>query len=76
MPEPLDFRQVKCPLNFVKTKLALERLPLGDVLEVWLSEDSESSLNVPNSLRQEGHEIIEQAPLDVGGILLKVKRLK
>lgn len=61
-PQPLqtlDLRTTKCPLNFVKTRLALEKLALNDVLEVWIQADSQSSLNIPNSIRQEGHEVLD-----------------
>jgi len=55
----MDLRQTKCPLNFVKTKLALEKLAVGDVLEVWIALDGESAINIPNSIRQEGHMVIK-----------------
>jgi TusA-related sulfurtransferase len=32
----LDLRGTPCPINFVKTKLKLERMAAGQVLEVWL----------------------------------------
>ena len=60
-PEPLDLRDTKCPLNFVKTKLALEKLPPGEVLEVWIRAEGESAINIPNSIRQEGHAVLETA---------------
>lgn len=57
---PLDLRRTKCPLNFVKARLALEKLPVGTLLEIWVAADSDSALNVPNSLQQEGHTVLEQ----------------
>jgi TusA-related sulfurtransferase len=54
----LDLRTTKCPLNFVKTKLALEKLNIGDVLEIIILSDSQSSLNIPQSIVQEGHTIL------------------
>ena len=59
-PPFLDLRQSKCPLNFVQTKLALEKLPNGGQLEVWIQLDGESALNIPNSLAQEGHLVLRQ----------------
>jgi TusA-related sulfurtransferase len=56
-PTVLDLRHTKCPLNFVKAKLAAEKLKKGELLDVWLANNSESALNVPNSLRQEGYQI-------------------
>jgi TusA-related sulfurtransferase len=56
--QTLDLRNTKCPLNFVKTKLALEKLSLGDVLEIIILSDSQSSLNIPQSIAQEGYTIL------------------
>jgi TusA-related sulfurtransferase len=55
----LDLRQTKCPLNFVKTKLALEKLALGECLEIWIIADAESAINIPQSIAKEGHQIVE-----------------
>ncbi len=54
----LDLRTTKCPLNFVQTQLALEKLEIGDILEIWILKGAESAINIPNSIRQEGHEVI------------------
>ncbi len=70
LPTPmqtLDLRTTKCPLNFVKTRLALEKLTPDDILEVWILSDSQSSLNIPNSIRQEGHEVLH-VETDAAGI--------
>ncbi|HEY9665079.1 MAG TPA: sulfurtransferase TusA family protein [Allocoleopsis sp.] len=52
----LDLRGTPCPLNFVRTKLKLERMPPGAVLEVWL-DPGEPIEQVPDSLRMEGYAI-------------------
>ncbi|MGE5583811.1 MAG: sulfurtransferase TusA family protein, partial [Bacillota bacterium] len=59
----LDLHGVLCPLNFVKTKLALEELAAGELLEVIIDE-GEAMLNVPRSIKEEGHKIIKVIPLD------------
>lgn len=76
--EVLDFRTTKCPLNFVKTRLALEKIPLHAFLEVWISNESESVMNIPKSIQAEGHEVILQEPLssDPQAVRLWVRRLK
>jgi len=53
----IDLRGVRCPINFVKVKLALETINGGEILEAVLDE-GEAMLNVPRSLKDEGHEII------------------
>ncbi|HIK40330.1 sulfurtransferase TusA family protein [Thermoleptolyngbya sp. M55_K2018_002] len=54
----LDLRGTPCPLNFVRTKLRLEKMPAGSLLEVWL-DPGEPMEQVPDSLRMEGY-LIEQ----------------
>jgi TusA-related sulfurtransferase len=54
-PQRLDLRRTKCPLNFVKARLAAEKLVMHESLEVWLEAEGESALNIPNSLKQEGY---------------------
>lgn len=58
----IDLQGVVCPLNFVKTKLALEELNAGERLEVILDE-GDAMLNVPRSLKEEGHKIVKVEPL-------------
>lgn len=54
----LDLRGVVCPINFVKTKLALEELGDGQLLEIII-DDGEPVKNVPRSVKDEGHKIIK-----------------
>lgn len=54
----LDLRGVVCPMNFVKTKLKLEELAPGELLEVLLDE-GEPIQNVPRSANEEGHKILD-----------------
>ena len=58
-----DLRGVACPLNYVKTKLKLEMMDAGERLEVWL-DAGEPIKNVPMSLRNDGHKILVQEPLE------------
>jgi sulfite reductase (ferredoxin) len=58
-----DLRGVACPLNYVKTKLKLEMMDAGERLEVWL-DAGEPIKNVPMSLRNDGHQILMQEPLE------------
>ena len=52
----LDVSGLACPLTWVKTKLALERLEPGDVLEVRVAP-GEALESVPRSAREAGHEV-------------------
>ena len=67
-PPMLDLSAVKCPLNFVKAKLALEKLPPGTDLVIQLSHDL--TMNVPQSLRQEGYHVT-QLETNAQGLLIQ-----
>lgn len=53
----LNLRGIACPNNFVKTKLKLEEMQKGQVLEIIL-DDGEPIKNVPRAVKEEGHEIL------------------
>lgn len=55
----LDLRGVICPYNFVKTKLKLDTMQPGQVLEIFL-DDGEPIRNVPQSVENEGHSILRR----------------
>jgi TusA-related sulfurtransferase len=52
----LDLRGTPCPINFVRTKLKLEQMEAGSLLEVWL-DPGEPIEQVPNSLVMSGYEL-------------------
>ena len=56
MTHTLDITQLRCPMTWVKTKLALERLAPGEALEVACPA-GEALENVPRSAREAGHEV-------------------
>ncbi|MEM8642592.1 MAG: sulfurtransferase TusA family protein [Cyanobacteria bacterium P01_G01_bin.54] len=52
----LDLRGTPCPLNFVRTKLRLEQMSAGQILEVWL-DPGEPIEQVPDSLTMSGYVV-------------------
>jgi TusA-related sulfurtransferase len=59
----LDITDKICPITFVKTKLQIERMAGGEVIEVRLNA-GEPLENVPRSVREEGHEVLSLEPED------------
>ncbi|MDQ7038414.1 MAG: sulfurtransferase TusA family protein [Aquificota bacterium] len=53
----LDIRGEVCPFTFVKSKLVLEKMEIGEVLRVIIDYPP-SAENVPKSMREEGQEVI------------------
>jgi TusA-related sulfurtransferase len=68
----LDLRGTPCPINFVRTKLQLEKMSPGSLLEVWL-DAGEPVEQVPDSLRMEGY-LIEQLQDCTDYFALQVRR--
>ncbi|MDJ0723885.1 MAG: sulfurtransferase TusA family protein [Prochloraceae cyanobacterium] len=50
----LDLRGTPCPINFVRSKLRLQQMSPGSLLEVWL-DGGEPIEQVPDSLVMEGY---------------------
>ena len=70
----IDLRGVACPLNFVKAKLELEKISVGQILEVLL-DDGEPVRNAPASFVEQGQEVMEVK--NVGDhFCVKVRRKK
>jgi TusA-related sulfurtransferase len=69
----LDITREVCPMTYVRTKLALEALDEGAVLEVVLRGD-EPLKNVPRNARDEGHEVLSLEPRGDGTHRLLLRR--
>lgn len=72
--ETLKLQGVKCPFNYVKTKLYLEEMELGEVLEAIVDE-GEPSEHVPKSLKEDGQKILDQFKDDEGFIHIVVEKI-
>ncbi len=59
----IDLRGVLCPINFVHAKLAIEKVPAGGRIELYLDE-GEPIVNVTRSLKDEGHTVLNVVPQD------------
>lgn len=68
----LDLRGTPCPINFVRTKLRLEQMAPGALLEVWL-DPGEPIEQVPDSLTITGYKV-EQIEDCAGYFTLLVRR--
>jgi TusA-related sulfurtransferase len=74
-PDPaacLDLRGTPCPLNFIRTRLALEKMSRGAVLQVDL-DLGEPETMVAEGVRGDGHSV-ERILLEEGGVRLRIRR--
>lgn len=54
----LDITEEVCPLTFVRTKLLIERMEVGQTADI-LMQGSEPLTNVPRAVRVQGHAVLE-----------------
>ena len=56
--DSLDLKGVACPFNYVQAKVRLETMDVGQLLEITI-DDGEPFENVPKSLTNDGHDILD-----------------
>jgi tRNA 2-thiouridine synthesizing protein A len=56
--QTLDITKDVCPMTFVRTRLALDRLAPGQILLVLL-RGTEPRRNVPRTATEQGHAVLE-----------------
>ncbi|CAH2600862.1 Sulfurtransferase TusA family protein [Rhodovastum atsumiense] len=74
MPDQtLDITAEVCPMTFVRTRLALDRLRPGQLLLVLLRGE-EPVRNVPQTATAQGHQVVEQTTGEDGVTRLLLRR--
>ncbi|MBX5480372.1 MAG: sulfurtransferase TusA family protein [Myxococcaceae bacterium] len=69
----VDITGESCPMTYVRTKLKLEAIAPGALLEVLLRGD-EPLRNVPRNAREEGHEVVSLEPRPDGSWRLLLRK--
>jgi sulfite reductase (ferredoxin) len=69
----LDLRGVACPMNFVKTKLFIDKMPAGETMEVFL-DPGEPVESVVSSIQAEGHTVTECLSQSEGYFRVLIKK--
>jgi tRNA 2-thiouridine synthesizing protein A len=71
--EKLDLRGEVCPFTFVETKLKLENMKSGEMLEVILDHEP-AVRDVPRSVESEGHSVLLTEKIDDETWRIVIKR--
>ena len=71
--DALDIRGEVCPFTFVRTKLALEALPIDGTLRV-ITDHEPASRNIPRSATEWGQEVIGVSRLPDGTWAIDLRR--
>ena len=69
----IDITRDICPMTFVKTRIALDRLASGQTLLVRLRGE-EPLRNVPRTAKEQGHTVLEQRQDEDGSTLLLLRK--
>ena len=69
----LDITREVCPMTFVRTRLALDRMAPGQTLLVRLKGE-EPLRNVPRTAKEQGHEVLSLEIDDDGVTRLLLRR--
>ena len=59
----IDIRGQVCPYTFVRSKLAIEKMNIGEVLEIILDHRPAVD-NVPKSMESEGQKVLQVAQIN------------
>ena len=68
--ERVDITDVVCPMTFVKAKVAMEELEIGQVLAVTMNDGE------PRSFKEEGQQVLKLIDNENGTYDLIVKKVE
>jgi len=71
--ETFDLKGEVCPYTFVKSKLALEMMESGQILQV-IVDNAETATNVPQSLTNEGNVVLGCEQINATDWLITVRK--
>lgn len=71
----VDITDKVCPLTFVKAKVALDELDVGQILAVRMN-DGEPVQNVPRSMKDDGQQVLKLNDNEDGTYTLFVKKIE
>nr|WP_275668649.1 sulfurtransferase TusA family protein [Crenalkalicoccus roseus] len=69
----LDITAETCPMTFVRTRLALDRMRPGETLLVRLRGE-EPRRNVPRTAAEQGHAVLDQREQPDGTTLILLRK--
>ena len=65
----LDLRGLKCPLPVLKTRRHLRDLATGTLIRVETT-DPLAVIDIPHYCREDGHQLLESAPVEGGHVFV------
>ena len=75
MHKKIDIRGLVCPYTFVKAKLAIESMEIGQVLEILLDYE-EAAQSVPKSMEEHGQKVMNVEKINDSDWVLLIRKDK
>ena len=69
----INIKGLVCPYTFVKSKLAIESMETGEVLEIILDYPA-AATNVPRSMEDQGHKVLKTEKVNDTDWLIVVQK--
>lgn len=71
----INIKGLTCPYTFVKSKLAVESMEIGEVLEIILDYE-EAARSIPKSMEDHGHKVVKVEKINDTDWLILIKKEK
>ena len=71
----LNIKGLHCPYTFVKSKLAVEDMEVGEVIEILLDSE-EASRNIPKSMEDHGQRVLKVEKVNDTDWIIQVRKDK
>ncbi len=69
----LNIKGVVCPYTLVKSKLAIEEIEVGQILEIVL-DYPEASESIPKAMLNYGHTVLRVEKINANDWLIQIKK--
>jgi TusA-related sulfurtransferase len=69
----INIKGLVCPYTFVKSKLAIEDMEVGEVLEIIL-DYPEASRSIPKSMEDHGHKVLKVEKINDTDWILVIRK--
>lgn len=69
----INIKGLICPYTFVKAKIAIEGMEVGQVLEILLDYE-EASRSIPKSMEDHGHKVLKVDKINDTDWLLQIRK--
>ncbi len=71
----INIKGLVCPYTFVKAKLAIESMDVGQVLEILLDYE-EASRSIPKSMEDHGQKVLKVEKINESDWILLIRKEK